>query len=265
MSKAAPNPLNYMVGKGKVYFNRLNANNIPSGEMDLGNDPTFTNTPVIESLDHYSSMSGVKTKDKSANISSDVTLKFTLDEINIQNLVMALMGDKTEYISQSDGSQTNAVITAHIGKFEKLPHRNLTPGSVDVTDITGVTHYVAGTDFSVDNTIGRIMILTGGSVAENQILHVDYLYEAISYPAVFPATRSEVEGLLRFVGDCTFGSNYEVCYWRVKLKVTGDISLISDEWSKIEFEGEVLDDSTNHPTQPKGYWIDLSDGVSAHS
>ena len=265
MSHAAPNTLNYMVGKGKVYFDRLDSNNLPTGEMDLGNDPTFSNTPVIEELDHYSSMSGVKTKDKSAIISNDISLKFTLDEINVDNLVLALMGDKVEYISQSDGNQVNAVITAHIGKYAKLPHRNLTPGTVDLTNVAGTVHYTEGVDFSVDSVIGRIKILSGGVIAENQPLHVDYVYEAISYPAVFPATRSEVEGLLRFVGDVTFGSNFEVCYWRVKLKVTGDINLISDEWTQIEFEGDVLDDSANHPTQPKGYWIDLSAGVSAHS
>jgi hypothetical protein len=36
----------------------------------------------------------------------------------------------------------------------------------------------------------------------------------------------------------------------VTLKPAGEIAFVSDEWSKIDFEFTVEDDSANHPTAP---------------
>jgi len=51
----------------------------------------------------------------------------------------------------------------------------------------------------------------------------------------------------------------------VKLGVSGDINLISDEWASIEFEAEVLSDAANHPANPYGIVLDSDNDQAAES
>jgi hypothetical protein len=265
MSYPAPNVLNYMVGKGRVYFDRFTDAGVSTGELHLGNDPVFAETPVTETLDHFSSMEGIKLKDLSVNLSAGINLKFTLDEINVKNLDLAFLGDGVEYTVQAAGNQANEPITAHIGKYIKLNRRKLVAGTVNVTNVAGTITYVDGVDYEVDTTIGRVLIITGGTIAENQVLHVDYTYDACNIPTIKPITNTKVEGLIRFVGNCTHGSDFEIVHWKVKLAASGDINFISDEWAQMEFTAEVLSDAANHPDSPFGEIIDLEADTAPES
>jgi hypothetical protein len=63
--------------------------------IDLGNCPKFSFTPEIETLEHFSSREGVKTRDKKVVISQKASLSLELDEITVENLELALLGDTT--------------------------------------------------------------------------------------------------------------------------------------------------------------------------
>lgn len=255
----APDTLNYMVGKGKVYFARVDEDGNSLGELDLGNDPVFSVTMANESLDHYSSMEGIKKKDLSAIISTDMNLSFTLDEINIQNINLALMGnDEIGFVNQGDGNEVNEIMEARLNRYVKLLRRNITAGTVVLTSSDGLTTYVLDTDYTVDLVRGRIYCINTGAIAQGQALLVDYSYGQIALPKVSPAGRPVLEGLLRFVGDTDYGRNYEIILWKTKLSINGDLSLISEEWAQIEFTGEVLDDSAEHPDDPYGQVLDLT-------
>lgn len=87
----SPSVLNYFIGKGTLSFT-------PSGgsARALGNAPTFEVVPTIEKLDHFSSMEGIKSKDRSVTVSVSGTVNIVLDEITKENLAMALFGDPEE-------------------------------------------------------------------------------------------------------------------------------------------------------------------------
>lgn len=85
---ASPNILNYYVGKGTVSFKK-------TGDMsfrDLGNVPEFEFTPEVEKLEHFSSRSGVKSKDRTIVIEKKGTIKLTMEEWTAANLALALLG-----------------------------------------------------------------------------------------------------------------------------------------------------------------------------
>lgn len=87
MPVASPNIVNYTVGKGAVFI-RI------SGETNfrhIGNCPVFTFTPTIEKLEHFSSLTGVKTKDRTEILSKSGTLKITFEEMTPENLRIALL------------------------------------------------------------------------------------------------------------------------------------------------------------------------------
>ena len=59
---------------------------------DLGNVPEFEFTPNVEKLDHFSSRTGVRTKDKSVVLEASGTLRIVMEELTAKNLRLALLG-----------------------------------------------------------------------------------------------------------------------------------------------------------------------------
>jgi hypothetical protein len=83
----SPDVLNYHIGKATVSFT-------PEGGSlrQLGNAPEIEITPELETLPHFSSQSGIRTKDREVNIEASATLRLVLDEITPENLAMLLLG-----------------------------------------------------------------------------------------------------------------------------------------------------------------------------
>lgn len=88
-SRVSPNIENYYIGKGIVSFKKAGAGSF----RDLGNVPVFEFTPNLDTLDHFSSRAGVKTKDRTVVIGKSGTLKMDMEEWTASNLAMALLGD----------------------------------------------------------------------------------------------------------------------------------------------------------------------------
>jgi hypothetical protein len=170
----APSTANYMLGKGILKFDRFDTDGLPTGIRDLGNCPNFSLTPAVETLDHFSSRTGLKKKDKSVTLSAGLTAKFTLDEYDMENLAMALLG----------------TVSGHVLTLMSTP---------------------------------------------------------------------EIEGILYFYGDAATGPQLNVVLWRVSLKPTSEVGFIGDDWGKIEFEGEIGEDATGHPTNPTGTITEVFD------
>ena len=245
----SPNVANYSLGKGIVYFDRLDANGVSTGELDLGNAPVFSLTPSSEVLAHYESRSGIKDKDREVETSIGYMFKITIDEYAKENILLALRGDTMGYTSQSDGTVAAEGLTAHLGRWVKLDKRKLLTSGITIKNSGGTLTYAEGTDYEIDADVGRVMALSGGAISEGQVLLAAYTYQAASYPTISAGIRT-VEGKLRFVGDPTIGPAYEVEVWDVKLKCESEISLITDDWGKLEFSAEVLKDIANHPSNP---------------
>lgn len=85
----SPDIRNYTVGKGIVSFKKTGAADF----RDLGNCPGFEFTPTVEKLDHFSSRTGVRKKDRSVTVSTEGELKITMDEWSPENMALALMGE----------------------------------------------------------------------------------------------------------------------------------------------------------------------------
>ena len=243
---ASPDVNLYMVGKGKLYFDRWTSADGSTGERDLGNAPSFMVTPNVVPLDHFSSRTGIRSKDLSIDVEQSLNVKFSLDEISAENLALALCGDGVEAMSQGDGNVGAEAITLYTDRWVKLANRNISVSSV------GIAGYVEGTDYTVDHPIGRIRALSTGGIADGEAVNVSYTFGAMTWDFVEIFGRKPVQGLLRLVGTGQVGEQYEILLHKVKIKNSGDISFIGDDWNVIELEGEVLDDTENHPADPFG-------------
>jgi hypothetical protein len=88
VSNTSPNVDNYFIGKGVVWFKADGAGSY----RDMGNAPTFEFSATVEKLDHFSSRSGIRTKDRTVVLSRNASLRMILEEWTADNLAMALMG-----------------------------------------------------------------------------------------------------------------------------------------------------------------------------
>lgn len=95
----SPSVQNYHIGKGIVSFKESGAADF----IDLGNAPSFTYSPAVEKLEHFSSREGVKTKDFTAITQVGATITFTLDEITGLNLSFFALAEQG---TDSDGNIT---------------------------------------------------------------------------------------------------------------------------------------------------------------
>jgi hypothetical protein len=88
----APSTDGYFIGKGIVVFKPEGATKFRA----LGNVPEFEFTPSTDTLDHFSSQSGVKTKDKTVVLSKGGELRIVMEELTANNLAMLVLGSVDE-------------------------------------------------------------------------------------------------------------------------------------------------------------------------
>jgi hypothetical protein len=86
---ASPDVSNLAVGKGFILFKPTDQ----AAFFHVGNVPTFTFTPKVTVLDHYSAMGGARFKDLTIITEKSGEVKMDLEELTAQNLAMLLLGD----------------------------------------------------------------------------------------------------------------------------------------------------------------------------
>jgi len=92
---ASPSTDNYWIGKGYAKF-MLDGT---SEYVHLGNAPEIEYTPNIDFLDHFSSMVGVRSKDKRVAREQGATVRVVLEEMTQDNLGLLLMGPVTDPVA----------------------------------------------------------------------------------------------------------------------------------------------------------------------
>ncbi len=88
---ASPDTRNYQIGKGNIYFTpdggeRRHVGNVPECEIEL--DP--------ETLEHFSSMEGVRAKDREVVVQQEGVVTLLLEEITPENLALMMLSGVTE-------------------------------------------------------------------------------------------------------------------------------------------------------------------------
>ncbi len=228
----APSTDNYVVGKGFLIFK-------PEGEDDffhLGNVPSFTFTPEVTKLDHFSSMAGTKEKDATIVTEKKGTVEITMEEFTKRNLGILLMG------SVDDSDPDNIIIdifstTALTGELRFYATNDVGPrwrfflnkvqftpsGAFNPISEEFANMVVTGDVFAVDGVWGKAYLVRSaapenitlpfitGTVAEDEIVTVSnggwldvesftYQWEADGTPIV-GATEKTYTILAGNVGD----------------------------------------------------------------
>lgn len=236
----------YVIARGRVYFDPYDANENLTGEIDLGNCPGVTITISTEKKDHYSSQTGLRQKDKTWNLQVDRTGTLRCDNFTPSNAALWLSGTsekKTQSATPVTG-EVRAVIPGRQYQLGATPAnplgvRNVT--AVTVKNEAGTTTYIAGTDYNVDTKTGRVQIIEGGAITAGNV-QFGYTPVAATFESVKSGAKAELTGALRIVSDNPDGANRDWYLPKVTLTPSGDLGLIAegDDNVVMEFGLEAL-------------------------
>jgi len=268
-----PDPRDYLLGRGELYFSDdLDANGAPKGFRHLGNTEALTVNVESEELEHFSTLLGLKTVDRSVVISQSMGVGFQLAEIDSDNLKLFLAGERASNAVVGASIATAAgddnVVVAGLDKWYDLydvqnpsayppvpgdnAERVYKISAVSVLDTTKVTTYVEGTDYEVDYDMGRIKPLSTGSIGATDALCVDFTYASYTIEEVRGLKTAKLNGVLKFVSinanDDDKKREYQ--FHSVTLRAEGDFGLIGDEFATLNVQGKAGQNATVSPDSP---------------
>lgn len=242
---------NYVLGRGKLFFDPFaSGTKTPTGERYLGNTTEFNLTIESDTLDHYSSDAGVRTKDDSVILELKRTGSLTTDNISEENVGLFVLGDISDYAQDGTPVTGEAIGEAGIplpDRYYQLGQTSVNPQGVrDVSAVTvtidpngTATTAVLDTDYTLDAELGRIYIIDGGAIDGQTEVSVDYTPATNTRKRVTTNTAAEVEGALRFVSYNAKGKQKDVYMPYVTLTPNGDFALKGDDWQNMGFSVEV--------------------------
>lgn len=261
---STPSSDNVILGQGQLFFDRFDMSTgiaIPTHKYrHLGNCETFNLTPTTEVADKMTSMYSVKRKYKSVVKRSAQSGKIVLDEFTGENLAMALMADAHDFVRPAiDYTGAKAYVfkypVVEQDRYLTLPQRNLdSAAGMTVSDQSGGTTYLSGTDFVPDYEHGRVYVVPGGSITAGAMLKVGFKAKALTaadgLQQMAGATTPSIYGRLIFVGCPITGPTYYGDFWHVSLSPEGDMGLISDDFAQFTLNFKCMDRRLEHPGEP---------------
>lgn len=241
---ATPDSGNLYLGAGEVWFNKFSSGTTLSQWRHLGNVSRLELTQSVETIEKRSAMSGTRAILKRSVVSTTSEINLTLDEWDINNLTLALLGTSSTY-TQNSGTATDSAISGVVKKGDWLD-----TGKLKIT-VTGVkkspsTSLVLDTDYTVDSDSGLIRILPGSStVADGDSLLWSGSYPSISSTQIQAVSNTKFEGALRFrSASDAIGPRYLVDFNIVSIVPDGNLALLTTEFGEITLKGTVQEDTS---------------------
>lgn len=259
-----------LLGRGELYFDRFDSNNLPTGELFLGNVTSFTILPTDTLAEKYSSAEPSSPLLVRVNVRRLVEMTATLDEYSKENLALAFMGDNVDLLqtTQTRTQQNQGAMK----KDRWFQVKDTAASNIPVRGITAVTvrrvtptisAAVVNVDYKIDVPRARIYFMPTSAVfADGNQWDITYTSSTIvagSIPTVRGGVNSFVKGFVRFVGRPASGPTWEIEAWTVSINPDSAVPFITDQdFGNFNLKGAVLADLVNHPSEPFFRAISLS-------
>jgi hypothetical protein len=233
-----------VVGRGRLYFNAfLTGTTTPTAEKFFGNVPSVQLAQQNTQLDHYSSKSGLKVKDRTVTLQNDHTITFTSDNMDVDNLALWFLGQTTKETTASGTPATQdwpAVLGSYFQMGVDADHPQGLRNVTNVTVKKGAVDVVALNNYEIDLAGGRIYFESDApDIDEADVLTIGWTEGNGS--RVFVIDQGiQIFGQLRFMSDNPVGSNKDYFWPYVQLSASGNLDLIGDTWQTAQWAASVL-------------------------
>ena len=156
----------------------------------VGNVPEdgFTLTPTTQKAEHMESMTGKNRKDKVLETGQSLQVSVRLENINIDNLALAIFGTSATIAA---GSVTGETHTAHKG-YSFFLNRINAPAFTSLSFGSTPTPGVLGTDYSVNLKASEVYIPSTSAIPDATEVTCAYTAGAMKRINGYAATNTEL-------------------------------------------------------------------------
>jgi hypothetical protein len=252
----SPNGANALLGRGKVFMDRLLVDNtgalVRTGEFDIGNVTSFELTPTTEVKELYESMDPASELYARAITRLSFGIKIVGNEFSLFNVANNLCGDQAAVTSSvvvvaSQTLTTSPKAGAYYGLGDNV--RNATAVVVK----NAATVLVEGTDYRYEASTGRVQLLAGSTAyTPADTLTVGYSTAAYTLNRVILGASPQIDAFVRFVGNPVKGPKLDGLFWHVQFTPSGALGFIADDYGNWTLDGKVIADNLGHPDDPNG-------------
>ena len=243
----------YVFGRGKIFIGVYSGDANRADRRYIGNCPGFTVSVESEKFEHFSSTSGIQTKDLTVTKSVNFNAQVTCDDIQAENLALFLAGTSGT-LTQVATPVTNEAIVVKKGYHYQLGLVGSNDvgvrevSSVVVTNVAGDVTYALNTDYTVDADSGMIYIKPNSTITNGQTIHVDYTPAAGTRSLVESGTSGAIDAELFFVADNANGDNRDLRIPLCSIAPSGELPFITgDEIGQMTFDIGVSTKDTSTP------------------
>ena len=235
------------LGRGEMYFAPFAiGTKVPGAYKFLGNCPAFNLNVAVESLEHFSSTSGIKEEDLSVVVSRQIGGTIECDDMKPQNQAFFFLGSETALTVGADTGITELLPATEFGGVYQIGVSDTNPTgdrnllNVVVTDTaTGLVTYVLGTDYTLDAVRGQITFISGGTITEVDDATVDYDIGTSTRSQVVSG-QNQIEGQLMFKANNAVGKDVDHFLPNVQLRPEGDLQMIGEEFRTMSLSIKAL-------------------------
>ena len=229
------------LGAGDLYISRYNPTTSLFDDFTGPFEATkFEVKPNVELKEMSSrSRSGYGQVIESVALPQSAEFTLELPEVNKDSLSIALLGTESA-INQTAGTLTDAPVTVTSkDTWLDIGKQNITAGLV-VKDATGVTTYVLGTDYVLNNRMGWIKILPGSALVKDAVIEVTGAYGAVGGTLIRGATNSQIRAKFRLDG-VNFADQLPVIVdvWEAIISADSAFDFLSNEFASISLPGRL--------------------------
>lgn len=243
----------YQAAKGRIYFQADGE----AGEDYLGNTPSCTLSIATETLDHFSAEAALKTKDHSEVVGIERTIKFTCDNVSLENLARWALADIADVSQSADTDIEETINDVQQGTYIQLGASSSFPtGCRDISNLVvevGAVAKTLTTDYLVNAALGRVYIVPGGGIADGDDVTFTYDIGAKTWTEAKASNNANLSGALRYIADNPVGTNRDWYFPAVELNPEGDLVLKETEpkYAQMSFTVVVLDPSATNPNDTR--------------
>lgn len=225
------------IGKGKIYLKPTSG----GARMPVGNCSALTlnvETNAITQPDYTTPGGGNANEVQRV---SDVGLSMTMLELRPGNLEIALRGTVGAVVA---ATVTDELHEAYVGGLIALDNIPDVTETVTVTVDPSDTAVVKTVDVDYEVTNAGIVILSGGTIADEDEIGVTYTKAAADVIEAMTTSGDEYELVFDGLNEAESGRAVVVRVHRVKWSPTSGLGLIGDDFGELPLEGSVLVDAS---------------------
>jgi len=230
------------IGSGDLYLDPLNDAGESTGFLLIGNALKLELKPESDTKDRVSRQRETYGQVlDSVSIPKPTKLSISIDELQKNNLAIALLGSIVE-VSATSGSVSPGSVG--IGNFTagnydvwtSLPHTHIS--NLTVMEKDAVVEYVLSEDYNVNERLGLVSILSTGDITELEELRLAYDYTIPAQSRIDGSVKSMVKAKIKL--DGVNRVNNQPCIVEIDeaiLTPKSAVDFLADKFLTLDLEG----------------------------